>query len=289
MRNKLFGFCLLIGWGCLPLFSQPIDVLLIGGQSNATGQGYLVNLPAQFKTDQRVLIYYSKYLKQGAKSETWQPLCAASEDAERFGVELSLGTSLQQRLPKQKFAIIKHATSGSNLYQQWNPGNRAGQKQGEEYARFIATVKQGLEKLKKQGYTPRVMAMVWQQGESDGDEVAGIDNAKAYTANLTNLIDAVRQQLKAPEMLFVYGEVIPYPTHFPEGRKAIRDAQLEVCQSSHSSHSVRRAFLVEADDLQMRAHEYHSPYPQDFVHLGTYGVLQLGERFAEMIVEQQNK
>ena len=39
---------------------KPIDVYLIGGQSNATGQGYLKNIPADFKIDKSVQFYYSK-------------------------------------------------------------------------------------------------------------------------------------------------------------------------------------------------------------------------------------
>lgn len=46
-------------------YAQEVDVILIGGQSNATGQGYLVNLPNQFKTNEKVMIYYSRFLKMG--------------------------------------------------------------------------------------------------------------------------------------------------------------------------------------------------------------------------------
>lgn len=46
------------------LHAKEINVILIGGQSNATGQGYVKNLPACFKTDERVLLYYSRYLKE---------------------------------------------------------------------------------------------------------------------------------------------------------------------------------------------------------------------------------
>ena len=67
---------------CLtPLFikAQTIDVILIGGQSNATGQGYVRNIPRSFKVDQSVNFYYSKFLNRGVGGETWQPLQQASE------------------------------------------------------------------------------------------------------------------------------------------------------------------------------------------------------------------
>ena len=59
----------------LPILAQPkeIDVYLIGGQSNATGQAYVRNIPASFKVDTTVRIYYSRFLNQGEGSEQWSP------------------------------------------------------------------------------------------------------------------------------------------------------------------------------------------------------------------------
>ena len=104
----------------LPILAQQkeIDVYLVGGQSNATGQAYVKNIPASFKIDTRVRIYYSRFLNKGEGSEQWNPLCQASETKNKFGIELSLGTKLQSLYPKPQIALIKHALSGSNLYQQ---------------------------------------------------------------------------------------------------------------------------------------------------------------------------
>lgn len=65
----------------LPILAQQkeIDVYLVGGQSNATGQAYVKNIPASFKIDTRVRIYYSRFLNKGEGSEQWNPLCQASE------------------------------------------------------------------------------------------------------------------------------------------------------------------------------------------------------------------
>ena len=136
----------------LPILAQQkeIDVYLVGGQSNATGQAYVKNIPASFKIDTRVRIYYSRFLNKGEGSEQWNPLCQASETKNKFGIELSLGTKLQSLYPKPQIALIKHALSGSNLYQQWNPGNRQKNIRGEEYINFIKTVKDAIISLKQQ-------------------------------------------------------------------------------------------------------------------------------------------
>ena len=181
-----------------PLHADEINVILIGGQSNATGQGYVNNIPPCFKTDKRILLYYSGSLKGTGPAEQLVRLSPASESPDRFGVELSLGTALQK-----KWAIIKHARSGSNLFRQWNPGKTSQDKQGEEYVKLIRTVRNGMEALKKQGHAPVLKAMVWQQGEGDAKDIAGIKNALSYGANLNNLIKRIRADLEAPGLAFI--------------------------------------------------------------------------------------
>ena len=111
-----------------PLHADEINVILIGGQSNATGQGYVNNIPPCFKTDKRILLYYSGSLKGTGPAERLVPLSPASESPDRFDVELSLETALQKKFPQKKWAIIKHARSGSNLFRQWNPGKTSDRK-----------------------------------------------------------------------------------------------------------------------------------------------------------------
>lgn len=263
------------------LHAEEVNVILIGGQSNATGQGYVRNLPACFKTDERVLLYYSRYLKGTEPAEQLIPLSPASESPDRFGVELSLGTALQKKFPRQKWAIIKHALSGSNLFRQWNPGKNPQDRRGEEYVKFLQTVRGGLEALKKQGYTPVLKAMAWQQGEGDARDIAGEGNSRAYGKNLNNLINRVRADLKAPDLVFVYGSVLPaaLPSRFP-GRDEVRRGQQETAEKAHAALSVKNAIYIPADDLQLRSMEFRTPYPEDRIHLGTHGLLTLGERFA---------
>ena len=280
--KKLLHF-LLACTGILPSFADDIDIVLIGGQSNATGQAYVRNIPSQFKTDPDVQIYYSKGTNKGQGSEQWKPLCPASESLDRFGVELTLGTELHKLLPNRKIALIKHALSGSNLYQQWNPGNRPGQQRGAEYAKFMETVNKGMAELRKQGHTPTIRAMVWQQGEADAHKRSGMENSNAYSANLANFIAQVRKDTGAPDMLFVYGTVLPKNLPNYPGRDVVREAQRHLSQDAGTPFSIPGAFVVDADNLQMRAEDFRSPLPDDYLHLGTFGIMNLGERMARTI------
>ena len=267
---------------------KPIDVYLIGGQSNATGQGYMVNLPGDFTLDTTVLFFYSGGLGGGGVSNQWGPLCQASETPDKFGVELSMGSALKKHYPDQDIALIKHALSGSNLYAQWNPGKNNSDEGnfGPEFREFIHTVEDGIKGLKACGYAPTIRAMVWQQGEGDARDIAGMENSRNYGNNLRHFIQRVREQFSSPEMLFVYGYVIPLPLERFTGREEVRSAQRNLDQGSGHPMALAGAFVVETDDLPLRKDEPDSPYPGDKVHFNTYGILELGNRFAIKIMEE---
>lgn len=257
MKRLISLFLLTLGI-ILPILAQQkeIDVYLVGGQSNATGQAYVKNIPASFKIDTRVRIYYSRFLNKGEGSEQWNPLCQASETKNKFGIELSLGTKLQSLYPKRQIALIKHALSGSNLYQQWNPGNRQKNIRGEEYINFIKTVKDAIISLKQQGYRPIIKAMVWQQGEADARDIAGMEQSRQYSSNLKNFIEQIRKEFNSENMLFVYGTVIPIAASRFTGRELVRKAQFAVSNNSNSEFSINNALLIPADDLQMLYNDY---------------------------------
>ena len=270
--------CLLTGLLSAPLHADEIDVVLIGGQSNAAGRGLLRNLPVGFRPDANVMIYHSERTaksRPGTQANTWGPLRAASDRAGLFGPELSLGTRLARRFPNRKWALIKHARGGTNLYRQWKAA--PGKDRGPEFDIFMKTATAGLAELRKQGHTPHLRAMVWHQGCSDTSKQAPVSAAENYGKNLTALIDTVRKELDAPDMAFVIGQILPMKSPGCVRRDTVR-AQQKALGSKE-----KRIFWVPTDGLQMRRNDYHTQDPRDTLHLGTYGQLTLGERFADAI------
>ncbi len=294
-KFSLIASLLFLLWATTPVASlfakkKAIDVYLIGGQSNATGQGYMVNLPKDFEIDTSVQIFYSDGLRGEGKPLEWSPLCQASESPDRFGVELSMGTKLKELNPQKEIAIIKHALSGSNLFEQWNPGinKKDTANFGEEFKKFVQTVEEGMQKLRDAGYRPMIRGMVWQQGEGDARFDSGKENSEDYGKNLSHFIHRMRQQLRFKRMLFVYGYVIPVQMPRFTGRKDVRQGQRNVDQDSGDRLAVKRAFVVETDDLPLRCDEPNSPYPEDKVHFNTFGILELGDIFAKKIDQNLN-
>jgi hypothetical protein len=262
-----------------------VEVYLIGGQSNATGQGYLANLPQTARVDTAVRLFHSgaPHLNSGLPALTWQPLHAASESPDRFGPELSFGTHVHELRPNQTIVLIKHAHSGTNLYRDWAPGSSAADSThwGPQFRQFVQTVEAGMRQLRQQGYNPHLAGMIWQQGESDAD--AGGKASAQYGPHLAQLIQRVREQFQAPDLRFVYGYVYPPPAS-GKAVKQVRRAQHRVDQRSGSRRAVVNAFVVPTDDLSQRADDPNSPYPNDHIHFGTAGTWQLGLRMADTMI-----
>ena len=70
------------------------------------------------------------------------------------------------------------------------------------------------------------------------------------------------------------------------GREEVREAQKNVDRESGHKLAVKGAFVIETDDLPLRCDEPDSPYPNDKVHFNTFGILELGKRFANKINQE---
>lgn len=68
--------------------------------------------------------------------------------------------------------------------------------------------------------------MVWQQGEADARDIAGMEQSRQYSSNLKNFIEQIRKEFNSENMLFVYGTVIPIAASRFTGRELVRKANL---------------------------------------------------------------
>ena len=178
--------------------ANPVKVILLGGQSNAVGQGNNAGLPTspvnlQLPQDD-ILFYYTggtglTTLRPGSGGE---PVTTGN----KFGVEVTFGREIADADPSVTYAIIKHAESGTALYNDWAPGT------GSSYAGFRSTVDAGLAALQNAGYTTEIVGMLWHQGESDALE----EQEANYENNLTAFIADIRSRYGA-NLPFFIGEI----------------------------------------------------------------------------------
>ncbi|MDQ8189897.1 sialate O-acetylesterase [Roseibacillus persicicus] len=185
-----------------PAFAKHYRVYLLGGQSNGNGRGDAAELSVA-PLDSKGLdapqtdVYFYWHKTQNTTNgnltqDTWIDLQPVSGHAVNspsgheleFGSELSFGRAMADNDPNVNVAIIKYTEGGTNLHTQWSAS-------GAQYLTFVATVEAGLAALETDGHTYEIGGMVWIQGESD----TGSANAANYEANLTDLIQRVRQDV----------------------------------------------------------------------------------------------
>ena len=150
---------------------------------------------------------------------------------------------------------------------------------------LVETVQLGLKGLRAQGYEPTIRGMLWQQGEGDAKKEK---TASDYGKNLARFIARVREQFQAPDVLLIYGYVLP-PPNAGHNRDLVRQGEKDVDPNSGALLAVKGAFVVATDDLSQRADDRNTRYPKDHGHFGTAGMLELGRRMADKMVEHLPK
>ena len=203
--------------GVLALCSQvraadvPVQVFLLGGQSNMVGVGKTSELGAAARKP----VPGVKIWRGGG----WPALAPAGKS---FGPELSFGRALEGRLGAAEIRLVKYAASGTALYNDWSP------KGGPQYKRFMDTARAALADLEASGIEFEIAGMLWMQGESDAQEGKGAE----YEANLRAFIAHMREQFDAPQMSFAIGRVKDFYGRKNGGAKLVRDAQRRVAETT---------------------------------------------------------
>ena len=230
--------------------AKTVKIFLFGGQSNMLGRKKAAGLkPPCNKPFNKVKIWNSKL-------NIWRPLLADGINAKgRFGPEISFGHAILETFPKEDIRLVKYAASGTALYNDWSP-----QTKGEQYLRFVNTVKNALSKLKASGTNYEVAGMMWLQGESDAHE----GKADTYEKNLAEFIAHMRKQFKTPEMPFVIARVRNYYGRKTGQARIVRKAQVKVAEST------KNAAWFNTDDCSMF----------NKGHYNMAGLVKIGERFA---------
>jgi hypothetical protein len=257
MKNALVCIaCLLV---CRPSIAQtPIKTFIIAGQSNALGGAWPPYPPGELLDPQDSLYSYSLATGSGImQSSGWEQvrtLWPSPPHNVSFGVEITFAHEMEQRLG-EPIAIIKVASNGSNLHEQWRPSVNI------LYPWLVENVQTSLAELATAGYEPDLAGMLWIQGESDSvwDFWAG-----QYEANLQDLVDALRIDLSA-STLPVALNLLHTGTGAPAG-DLLREQQL--------SFTTNDPYATAFDSSDI-------PLGPDNLHYPNESFLALGVRFAD--------
>ncbi|WP_218932136.1 sialate O-acetylesterase [Adhaeretor mobilis] len=236
--------------------AKTVNVVLLAGQSNASGRASISELPSS-PLDAGIEFYYDTDVT-GASTRldsggNFLPLAPPSST---FGPEFGLGRTLSGK-GIDDLAIVKVTRGGTNLRTDWEKGNTNGD---EMYSLFVSTVSEAFDVIQNRGDTVNVLGMAWHQGE--GDNGYESNNPGAYQSNLTQFISDVRTDLNLPNMPFFIGEV------FPVGREDIIAAQ-QATAASVTGSQVIHSTQFEVFDVT--------------THLDGKSQLWLGTRFANAL------
>ncbi len=249
----------------------PLRVFIFAGQSNMVGTHSRVASIQRFppfagldKPQANVLFSYKLGREQMATSDGW---IALQPTRDYFGPELSFGKRVSQSM-EAPIAIIKCASGGTSLGEDWNPDNPGGFKL---YPLALEHVRSSLAELDRRKVAYQLEGFMWHQGEND---MFSKDFKPNYGQNLKNFIASWRRDLKTPNLKFYIGELCTKTIWGMDNRDnmhAIRMAQKSVTDSDPLAN-----YVPTSHDAVEIGGEEGLHY-----HYGSLGQLQHGVNYAD--------
>lgn len=171
-------------------------VILLSGQSNATGQTLVSYLEqtadskalAEHKAGySNVLIRYIVDANTNSSSDFVPVQLGQGATTEKFGPEVGIASYLSKTYPDEKFYIIKVSWSGSGIAAHW-------QEDSNEYKAIISRINASFKKLEDMNFKPELTALCWVQGETDALNETNANNYYNLQKDLFNRLFTKYQQ-----------------------------------------------------------------------------------------------
>jgi hypothetical protein len=246
-------------------------VFIFAGQSNMVGSHSRVSDIQRFppfvgldQPQENVLFSYKMGREQMTTSKGWIPL---QPTGSYFGPELSFGKRVSQHI-EAPIAIIKIASGGTSLGEDWSPDHPAG---FELYPLALEHVRSSLAELDQMKKPYRIEGFMWHQGEND---MFNKDFKPAYGKNLKNFLACWRRDLKAPDLKFYIGELCTKTVWGMDNREnmfVVRTGQKSVTEADRLAE-----YIPTSHDAVEIGHDVGLHY-----HYGTLGQLEHGVNYAD--------
>ena len=281
------------------------DMIVLAGQSNAVGCSY-VDLLAEHLPPERMqklnagfehikINYYSHDVRSGGFVGTTFN-CSVS-DENTFGPEVGIAEALDEKYPGREFFIVKLAFGGVTLYndfispsggEKYDITSYASQKEdaakalmagevfrpGWCYNELIKLVAESIEALEREGYSPKIRAFCWMQGESDANlEEATVSYAHNYDA--------------------LYGDFKKRFSGHADGCAFVDAGVSTVWERYERMNEIKRSFAEKHEDclfidtIAAGLTTLYEPYGQpDIGHYDSVSMLRLGRLFADAVTSR---
>ena len=292
--NNVIKFLLLspiafstVGCGGTTKEPQPVDVVVISGQSNAVGCTHIDCIPESMGYDYYetymagypgIQIAYDSWTKDIVNDQTvfysqnqsrdngfMKVMLGQGNSQASFGPEIGIAERLNDKYSGKLF-LIKYACGASNLKDDW------AKRDSPMYGRFINYVKLQMQNLKDMGYLPTIKAFCWMQGEGDSYE----GYYQVYYDNLVEFVGNVRTDLKElagnKNMPFIDAGINNSPQW--QFYRKVNEAKEQFAADSENN--------IYIDTIAAGLHTNQEPFDTpDTAHYDTESQVLLGNLFAQ--------
>ena len=266
---------------------KPVKVILLLGQSNATGCSLTSYLEKGVSPDKfasfaagypDVWIAFSmddqKYSSQGAFLPTG--LNAGAGEG-YFGPELGMAEILSDVYGEETVVILKFSMSGYSLHHHW----LCNRQRGSIYEACMVFVRNHMDYLLQKHYNAKIGAICWMQGESDTTDY----KASHYFDNQVALVSYLREDLAAYAeeggICFIDAGISDSPYCLP-AYPAINEAKERFAALSPLNYYFS---TIDAGFTTL----YEPVENPDLGHYDARSQLELGRIFGRYIVESYEK
>lgn len=261
---------------------ERVKVILLMGQSNATGVGHVQYLQQNTTPEQyakyesgfdSVLINYSVDNNTNSSNGEFVSVdLECSINSTVFGPEVGMAEKFSQAWGDEKVIILKYTYSGTSLYSQW----LAKGERGSIYQAMHQFVDTYMQALRNQGYDARLGAVCWMQGESDAI-VPHVAN-RYYQAQ-SNFVSFLREDFAeyAEEggICFIDAGIsnsVYWPLHV-----TVNEAKKRMASDSDLN------YYFSTVDAKLTYNQEPAETP-DLAHYDSLSTLKLGHLFGECVI-----
>ena len=279
LQTICLGLALVAAASATQSDTKTLRVFIFAGQSNMVGSHSRANDIKLFppfagldQTQENVMYSYSIGREDMNSSNGWTTLKPLGNV---IGPEVSFARQVAQTT-RAPIAIIKCASGGTTLGEDWNPDTPGGFKL---YPLALQLIRSSLAELDRKGIRYRVEGFMWHQGEND---MFSRDFKPAYAKNLKRFLASWRRDLNLPKLNFYIGELCTKTVWGMDNREnmhAIRTAQKAVtAEDPNAEYIPTSQNAVEIGDGAGLHYHY-----------GTLGQLQHGEGYADAYLKSIGK
>ncbi len=226
---------------------ENFHLFLLAGQSNMAGRGIVA------EEDKEIHPRIFALSKDGKWKPAVDPIHYDKGEA-GVGPGKSFAVALAERNKDISIGLVPAACGGSPI-STWEPGKYHDQTRSHPYDDAIKRMQHAMQDGVLKG-------ILWHQGEADSNP----QSAKEHKEKLRVLIDRFREDLNAPSVPFIIGQLGQFPgCPWDASRKLVNEAHISIARE------VACASFVSSDGLTCK---------KDNIHFDAESLRDLGRRYA---------